>query len=308
MKRSIIILSILLFSLYANAGLMKPHKKAFDGDKYVQQSPTPPTNNKTSVHNCIHYNVYGIEELNIRDKPENQSNIVGKVANNESLCIYEFSGKWGRSDRGWISGKYLELNYDEPYYLLADVDGDGKQERLEWKYIGEDNLFYYQLTLYNDDGSIMWSGPKKSNTYNPLVAYTGDCDGNMPVILNDIDGDGNIELLLGGLPHEPVSPGYNIFRWDGNGFTMIKNTIHLIWVDPPNGKTLKWKKIDFNSIYAGQKKIQIWWAHSFEQTGDDILPIVTIQMNTYPDVEGDFNQKAKVRFTPTGAIIEEWLK
>ena len=65
--------------------------------------------NKTSTQStCSKYHVVTVKQLNIRNKPKKPSKIVGKVNRGQVVCIYDFSGKWGRSNRGWISGKYLE--------------------------------------------------------------------------------------------------------------------------------------------------------------------------------------------------------
>ncbi len=48
-------------------------------------------------------------ELNIRDKPEKLSKIVGKLKKGSKVQVYSFSGKWAKTDYGWMSGKYLRL-------------------------------------------------------------------------------------------------------------------------------------------------------------------------------------------------------
>ena len=67
-------------------------------------------NGISNTSQCIYYNVVRAHKLNVRDKPGKPSNIVGILNNGESVCIYDFSGKWGRTDRGWVSGKYLSKN------------------------------------------------------------------------------------------------------------------------------------------------------------------------------------------------------
>jgi len=52
--------------------------------------------------------VVTITELNIRKNPNKyEKNIIGTVKQGDKVCIYGFSGKWGKTDQGWISGKYL---------------------------------------------------------------------------------------------------------------------------------------------------------------------------------------------------------
>lgn len=64
---------------------------------------------KISDSDCTTYKVVTVKQLNIRDKPDKSSNVIGKLNKNEEVCIYGFSGKWGKSKDGWISGKYLEV-------------------------------------------------------------------------------------------------------------------------------------------------------------------------------------------------------
>ena len=132
-----------------------------------------------------------------------------------------------------------------------------------------------QLKLYNDDGSLLWSGPRKTST--SLVAWKGDGDW-MPQVLADIDGDASIELIMSGSPHEPESPGFSIFRWDGQKFIKVQDNIDLVWVDAPYGNTLKWEKLP--STYPRQRKKR-WWAHSIEQM-DNESSIVSIEGVEYP--------------------------
>jgi hypothetical protein len=149
----------------------------------------------------------------------------------------------------------------------------------------------------------LWSGPRKNNDSTSLVGWTGDGD-YMPVLLSDIDGDGNTELVVGGQPHEPISPGFSIFRWNGKEFSKVKYA-DLVWMDAPKGRMLKWTKINDREYL---KRNKIWWAHSIEQSLKDRLPIVSIEGVRYPGANLLFLDKAKIRFTPTGAVIEEWIK
>jgi hypothetical protein len=50
-------------------------------------------------------------------------------------------------------------------------------------------------------------------------------------------------LVVGGQPHEPISPGFSIFRWNGKEFSKVKYA-DLVWMDAPKGRMLKWTKIN----------------------------------------------------------------
>ena len=185
-------------------------------------------------------------------------------------------------------------------------DNDGKKERLQWDYVSGDMEQIYQLKLFDDNGDLLWEGPRKY-TEDLLVGISNTEDNSvLPVIFDDIDGDGNVELILSGVPHEAYSPGSKIYRWTGKDFIRISSTKpDLVWIDPAHGKTLKWTKIDDNDY---RKRKKMWWVGEFLQMPNNELPMVEIVGVQYPDFSAFFSSKAKIRFTPTGAVIEEWIK
>ncbi len=81
----------------------RSHRKGWVFGKWIKIKRQYKTKNTSK---CTNY-VVTIRQLNIRDRPGKQSHILGSVRRGDKVCIYRFSGKWGRSDYGWISGKYL---------------------------------------------------------------------------------------------------------------------------------------------------------------------------------------------------------
>ncbi len=260
---------------------------------------------------CTYFIVEVEQQLNIRDKAGMPSNIVGRANLGERVCVYDFKGKWGRTDLGWISVKYLKKDIEKNNFLLADIDHDGKKERLQWEYLDVDGFSLLLLKLLDDDGSLLWEGPRNDESDEMdlinIEEYT-------PEILDDIDEDGNIELVIGSSPHESVSPGYNVYIWDGKKFikaTKSKFYRDLVWVDAPNGKTLKWTVIDGNDY---SKKKKIWWTYGLHQmNNNNKLYLVNILGMQYTDdaflgSKAFSYSKAIIRFTPTGAVIKELIK
>jgi parvulin-like peptidyl-prolyl isomerase len=70
-------------------------------DKLVNKKILDKSKEQCSIH------VVMIQELNIRDRPWKPSNISGTVKRGDKVCVYNFSGKWARTDKGWLSGKHL---------------------------------------------------------------------------------------------------------------------------------------------------------------------------------------------------------
>ena len=274
--------------------------------KTVNKKETISRNIVSNAPQCTFFKVSGVRQLNLRDKPGKPSKVIGRVNMNESVCVYDSIGKWARSDRGWISLKYLRKEIGKNKFLLADIDHDRQKERLQLENIPSDDpeIELYQLKLFDNDGRLLWEGPREND---PLVVGYEYVSGSFPVIFNDIDGDGNTELIISSPPHEGTSPGSEIYRWTGKDFVRTTSTqyLDLVWVDAPYGKTLKWTKID-QKDYSKNKKI--WWVGEFWQMPNNELPIVEIAGVQYPESSLVSRSKAKIRFTPTGAVIEEWIK
>ncbi len=71
-------------------------------------------NNQCSSH------IVTVAQLNIRDNPGKPSNILGKVNKGDKVCIYSFSGKWGETENGWVSRKYLRPEENRRENLHSD--------------------------------------------------------------------------------------------------------------------------------------------------------------------------------------------
>jgi hypothetical protein len=63
--------------------------------------------NVQSQSNSAGYYKVSIQELNVRNKPGKHGRVLSTVNMGEIIYIESFNGKWGKSSRGWISGKYL---------------------------------------------------------------------------------------------------------------------------------------------------------------------------------------------------------
>jgi hypothetical protein len=55
---------------------------------------------------CMNY-IVTANQLNIRNKPQLNSSVLGKINRSEIVCIYKFKKNWAQSEDGWISKKYL---------------------------------------------------------------------------------------------------------------------------------------------------------------------------------------------------------
>jgi len=103
--------------------------------------------------------------------------------------------------------------------LSADIDHDGKTETIAWKKFSTTELGdFYQLLVFDDDGSLLWKGPEEADDTDPLVFYALDIGVSLPQVLVDFDRDGDIELLAP-MAQSDVSPTYyRKLRWRGDHF------------------------------------------------------------------------------------------
>jgi len=194
-------------------------------------------------------------------------------------------------------------------FLLADIDHDGKKERLQWGVTSKSGDIFtdgiYHAKLLDDDGSLLWKQSSK-NEHETIVGFDGEEEKN-PVVFRDIDGDGNTEIIVYLTPHEEPMQLFSIFRWNGEKFTNItkgKYNTDLILEDGPKGNTLKWAP-SYSKKYA--KKRKIWLVVNLWQSKNNELPIARIIGWDKDNYKFLFNRKAKIKFTPTGATIEEWI-
>ena len=73
---------------------------------------------QSNTDTCVSYMVTAVE-LNVRDKPEKPSKILTTAKQDDIVCVYSFVGKWGKTDRGWISRKYLKSTQIDKHEHIA---------------------------------------------------------------------------------------------------------------------------------------------------------------------------------------------
>ena len=113
--------------------------------------------------------------------------------------------------------------------LQGDIDRDGKKETIAWKKFASVDLGdYYQLVVIDDDGSLLWEGPKEKDEGNPYIFSVLDTGVSLPQLLTDIDNDGYMELLAPE-PQSDVRPVYyRKLRWRGTYFEpLLSNALML---------------------------------------------------------------------------------
>jgi hypothetical protein len=127
-------------------------------------------------------------------------------------------------------------------FFLVNLDGDLKREKISWEPYAQTALgTYYQLKVYDDNGALIWKGPRTENPDNPYFVAEIDFGISIPELAEDIDKDGHLELLIPE-PQSDVSPTrYHRLKWKKGGFIPMKAASlayerngalgQVVWVD-----------------------------------------------------------------------------
>jgi hypothetical protein len=180
--------------------------------------------------------------------------------------------------------------------LSGDFDGDGRRESVGWTpFASGSEGSYYQLLLFDDDGRLLWRGPRVRSDENPLVAVSLDTGVAMPELAADTDGDGREELLIP-QPQSDVSPQYyRRLRWDGRELRPMAGAA-LMMESPRSGRFL-W---DSSPRSSGT------WVDSMRRdVSGGILADIT---RLSPDGSRAEHGRAQLRFVPGGAVVERWIE
>jgi len=183
-------------------------------------------------------------------------------------------------------------------FLTADIDRDGKEERLEWRpFSSEDVGTFHRLYLYDDDGTLLWKGPATRNEKNPWFVAELDYGISLPELFGDIDGDGKAELLIPS-PQSDVSPTwYHRSRWTGTSFEAIP-TAAMEYRETPERADLKWTQRFHES--------ESCWVLGFDRERHGLLTARIAGYCVRPDLL--YFGKAIVRFAPGGGEVVGWIE
>lgn len=179
--------------------------------------------------------------------------------------------------------------------LYGDIDGDGKDEIVGWKKFATTDLGdYYQLLVVDDDGALLWKGPKEKSESNPYIFSSLDIGVSLPALLFDVDNDGYVELLAPQLQSD-VSPTYfKKLRWNGTSFEpLLSNALMLSSSDSDR---FIWKKT--SQPYG-------IWVSRLTPYRDGLFKA---DVTAYRQGQNVKSGVALLRFNREGASVSKWLK
>ena len=179
--------------------------------------------------------------------------------------------------------------------LQSDIDRDGKKETIAWKKFASVDLGdYYQLLVIDDDGSLLWEGPKEKDEGNPYIFSALDIGVSPPELLADIDNDGYMELLAPELQSDVRPVYYRKLRWRGTYFEpLLSNALML---SSRGSNRFVWKTIS---------KSYGTWISKLAPYGNGLVKANVMAYNKDGSVSVG---TALIKFDRQGAVVHRWIK
>jgi len=113
---------------------------------------------------------------------------------------------------------------DSSGYLIGDIDGDGKNEKIIWKKdyrIIDGDL--YKVFIYKENGKLIWKTNDPSENFDYLYSFGFWNHGKaLPEVLLDTNEDKELEIIapLESFTLSPIE--YRIFGWNGHDITIYR--------------------------------------------------------------------------------------
>ncbi len=179
--------------------------------------------------------------------------------------------------------------------LSGDIDQDGKEETVAWKKFATVELGdYYQLLLLDDDGSLLWKGPKEKDEGNPYIFSALDIGVSLPELLADIDDDGYVELVTPELQSDVRPVYFRKLRWRGTYFEPLLS--NALMRSSPGSNRFVWQKT--SESYGT-------WISRLAPYDDDLAKADVTELNK----DGSMRMGvALLRFDREGATVSKWLE
>jgi len=176
----------------------------------------------------------------------------------------------------------------------GDIDKDGKKETIAWKKFATVDLGdYYQLLVLDDDGSLLWEGPKEKDEGSPYIFSSLDIGVSLPQLLADIDNDGYAELLAPELQSDVRPVYYRKLRWRKTYFEpLLSNALML---SSAGSNRFVWK--------TTSKSYGTW----ISKLAPYSEGLVKANVTEYKKDQSVRTGVALIRFDREGAVVYKWI-
>jgi len=244
-----------------------------------------------------------------------QAPVIGVLNRGDRVVVHRQQGTWSEVTapdglRGWVHSACLSPALaagdpakpaanraicppDLPRRFSADLDGDGRQEKVALEQIPNNQGGDASLVVRNSQGAILWRGPTGDN---PLTFFCRDWGIYWPGIVGDVDDDGAIELLAQ-QPQSDVSPSsFMLARWTGQGFAVVSQGWSLLEQPAGSGRF-----VSARYVYDGKPVVWIMNFLSLEPGGQLRASVYQSDGSTVR------TGVALARLTSQGARLEKWL-
>ena len=183
-------------------------------------------------------------------------------------------------------------------YLAANLDSDKELEKVAWKsFATTDAGIYYQIFVYDDDGSLLWKGPRTRNEESPYLVASLDYGVSFPELLMDIDGDGRMELLIPALQSDVSTTWYHRLKWVDRSFQPMKSAVLEFRFGAHNDR-VQW------TVHPRQP--YTYWASQLHKMPNGAI---RVQITGYDadDPATPHSGIALIRPAPNGGAVYDWI-
>ena len=176
-----------------------------------------------------------------------------------------------------------------------DLDGDNRMEEVLIIPSGKNQQGqFFSLTVLNETGGILWSGPKELNSDNPLVFGEWHFGISMPELIGDIDGNGAINLVAPAPQSDMAPTKFRVLSWTKGAFKAI-SVSSLMEKLAGSGK-FSWT--------SGAQSHGVW-VSSFQSINS--LGEVTVEITDYQGGADVKMRRAELRKNTSGFKIKRWI-
>jgi len=196
----------------------------------------------------------------------------------------------------WVVSILFMTSHVSAGELFADIDNDTRLESVQWRKIATNDVgSYYQMRVVDDNGRVIWKGPRRVRDGHPYMFSSTDFGKSMPELLYDINRDGYVELIAPEPQSDVRATFFRKLRWTGRTFEVL----------PSEALMMRNVESDYFRWVSGERTHGIWVSKFRRVVRRDLVKADV----TYYDRNGVWSGGvALLKFTSEGAVVHRWIK